>query len=359
MNMKVLHVAETIKGGVASVLNQLISSQNEIEICCILPDSQADEIYNNKKILLKQFQRSGRNIKSLLALANVFRVTLKEFKPDIIHLHSSFAGVICRFLLFFMPLDKKTKVIYCPHAFSFLMNVSSFKKYVYSFIERLLSLNTDAIICTSNYERNMAIQYGLKKDKLFVVYNGIQEPIVNIDDDMNPFDSHKINILYVGRFDYQKGIDILFDIINAAGTKYHFTLVGDTVHDSFNRPELASVTYTGWLNSKQLAKYYKYADVTIMPSRWESFGLVAAESNSYGTPVIASNSSSLPEVVVDGATGYLFDLNDFQKALDILNIKTKEDWNSMKEKCLSNYIEKFKSSDMISNVERLYKKIKQ
>ncbi|HBT4666911.1 TPA: glycosyltransferase family 1 protein, partial [Klebsiella pneumoniae] len=82
MNMKVLHVAETIKGGVASVLNQLISSQNEIEICCILPDSQADEIYNNKKILLKQFQRSGRNIKSLLALANVFRVTLKEFKPD-------------------------------------------------------------------------------------------------------------------------------------------------------------------------------------------------------------------------------------------------------------------------------------
>lgn len=38
-----------------------------------------------------------------------------------------------------------------------------------------------------------------------MVYNGIQEPIVNIDDDMNPFDSHKINILYVGRFDYQKG----------------------------------------------------------------------------------------------------------------------------------------------------------
>lgn len=49
MNMKVLHVAETIKGGVASVLNQLIATQNGIEICCILPDSQADEIFNKKK----------------------------------------------------------------------------------------------------------------------------------------------------------------------------------------------------------------------------------------------------------------------------------------------------------------------
>ena len=57
MNMKVLHALETIKGGVASVLNQLISTQNEIEICCILPDSQTDEILI-KKILLKEFQRS-------------------------------------------------------------------------------------------------------------------------------------------------------------------------------------------------------------------------------------------------------------------------------------------------------------
>ena len=61
-----------------------------------------------------------------------------------------------------------------------------------------------------------------------------KEPSLNITDDLNPFDSNKNKyILYVGRFDCQKGIDILFDIINAAGTKYHFTLVGDTVHDSF------------------------------------------------------------------------------------------------------------------------------
>ena len=62
-----------------------------------------------------------------------------------------------------------------------------------------------------------------------------------------------------------------------------------------------------------------------MPSRWESFSFSSCKN-----PIVMEHllshriPSSLPEVVVDGATGYLFDLDNIQKALDLLNIKTKK-----------------------------------
>jgi D-inositol-3-phosphate glycosyltransferase len=54
-----------------------------------------------------------------------------------------------------------------------------------------------------------------------------------------------------------------------------------------------------------LPLYYAAADITVMPSHYESFGLVAVESMASGTPVIASNVGGLSYTVVDGETGYL------------------------------------------------------
>ena len=54
--------------------------------------------------------------------------------------------------------------------------------------------------------------------------------------------------------------------------------------------------------------HFSNADLLIMPSRWEAFGLVAVEAQSYGLPVLASRCASLPEVVLDGKSGLLFDV---------------------------------------------------
>ncbi|HHT5702489.1 TPA: glycosyltransferase [Raoultella planticola] len=351
---KILHVAETIKGGVASVLKQLVKDNQDFDTLCIVPDSQIIEMKDISRVKLRVFNRTGRNIKSFISLLRTFIEVVRIYKPDVIHIHSSFAGFICRAALMMMPVSKNTKVIYCPHAFSFLMNVSEKKKKVYSFIERILSCNTDAIICTSEYEKKVAIQYGLNESKLFVIYNGILEPIITSEKEFIPYDINKINVLFVGRFDYQKGIDILFKIINSVGPEFHFTLVGECVQDDFVKTELPMVTYTGWVSSKELAVYYRYADVTLMPSRWESFGLVAAESNSYGTPVLASNASSLPEIIINNETGYLFNINDSNEASVILKGKTKNEWAALKESCYLNYKQKFKSEEMVEKVSELY-----
>ena len=134
---------------------------------------------------------------------------IDTIQPDIIHIHSTFAGFFTRLPLFVSK--KKAKVIYCPHGWSFLMDVSNWKKKLYFFIEKVLSYKTDVIINISKYEYQESINSGLPKSKSTMIYNGVERssPLKNIDLHL---DSNKINLLFVGRFDMQKGIDILFDI---------------------------------------------------------------------------------------------------------------------------------------------------
>ncbi|HDZ2617192.1 TPA: glycosyltransferase family 1 protein, partial [Klebsiella pneumoniae] len=95
--MNVIHIAETVKGGVATVINNL-TENNEIDSHVICPESQSKEIYCAQKTL---FSRTGRNISSLSSLFLVIIKTLKYNKFDVIHLHSSFAGFIVRALFAF------------------------------------------------------------------------------------------------------------------------------------------------------------------------------------------------------------------------------------------------------------------
>ncbi|MDM7439665.1 glycosyltransferase, partial [Klebsiella pneumoniae] len=144
--MNVIHIAETVKGGVATVINNL-TENNEIDSHVICPESQSKEIYCAQKTL---FSRTGRNISSLSSLFLVIIKTLKYNKFDVIHLHSSFAGFIVRALFAFKLINKKKyKVIYTPHCFSFIMDTKKWKKKAYIYIERILAKQTDCIIANS------------------------------------------------------------------------------------------------------------------------------------------------------------------------------------------------------------------
>ncbi|WP_413729804.1 glycosyltransferase [Sodalis sp. RH22] len=155
--MKVLHAAETIKGGVATVLSQLVISQLEwqevSDLKCLIPDLQSDELQGINKKYIITFRREKRNLFSLIAFLYSFSKTVYKFKPDIIHLHSTFAGILGRVVLFFLLPFFRPKIVYCPHAFSFLMTTSKAKKNIYIFAERMLQPMTDVYICVSNFEK--------------------------------------------------------------------------------------------------------------------------------------------------------------------------------------------------------------
>lgn len=214
--MRILHVAETIKGGVATVLRQISVDQSQDhyveKVVCIVPDTQVGELVPLGKKHVDTFIRTGRNVKSFLRLTIKIILNVYKLRPDIVHLHSTFAGVIGRVVLLLMYPLRRPKVVYCPHAFSFLMQGDSKYSRYFSNVEKLLLPMTDAVICVSQFEKDKAVELGFDSKKLHVVYNGVPEVNSVIAKQPNPYQEDKTNLLFVGRFDFQKGFDI-FDKI--------------------------------------------------------------------------------------------------------------------------------------------------
>ncbi|HEF4758135.1 TPA: glycosyltransferase family 4 protein [Pseudomonas putida] len=317
---KILHVAETIKGGVATVIRTISTSPEDeaanYELVYLVPLDQKKELHGVDEQQVRTFERTGRNVASLLRFAwQLARVMLKE-KPDVVHLHSTFSGVIGRSVCLVLRPWRSPKIVYCPHAFSFLMESSPTKQKVYSLIERVLQKVTDVIICVSQYELDKAAAFGIQRKRMRLIYNGIHHK----DDERKPQDPEPIHLLFVGRLDYQKGFDVLLKAYaEVQRSDLKLTVVGSAVNeDTVECPPMDGVEYLPWVTPAEVHALYQKADALIVPSRWEGFAMVPLEGMAMGLPVIASDCTSLPELVTHGVTGYVFPTGDHQALADRL-----------------------------------------
>ena len=123
-------------------------------------------------------------------------------------------------------------------------------------------------------------------------------------------------LLAVGRLERLKGLDILLGALAQLDEpRPQLLIVGGSPESEAYRAELealavdlgiaSDVSFVGPVPHDRLPAYYNAADVTVVPSYYESFGLVAVESMACGTPVIASRVGGLVSTVTDGVNGYL------------------------------------------------------
>ena len=128
-------------------------------------------------------------------------------------------------------------------------------------------------------------------------------------------DNEKI-ILYIGRLVYEKGVQHLISSMPKILANYHdakLIIAGkggmlEELRAQANNMGLSNKVYfTGYLNSKQVQKMYKCADVAVFPSTYEPFGIVALEAMLAGVPTVVSDVGGLNEIVehrVDGMKSY-------------------------------------------------------
>ncbi len=350
---RILHISEFTKGGIETHLNEVLkyqSDNHDIYLITSEQDANLDSFsISPDRLHLYPYKRSPKYF--LKAMQSIHRM-IKEVNPDIVHVHGTFAGFFLRTL--FLLKRKRPIVIYCAHGWAFLMDIQPWKRRVFAGIEKLLSLRTDYIINISQHEYQMSMNYGLSAKKSVVVYNGVSDaPISN----RLPFDVNKdkINLLYVGRFDRQKGFDLLLEVFNehlfADVTLY---LVGDTVLKEFEYDYPSNAVKMGWVDNSEIDRYIRACDAVIVPSRWEGFGIVAIEALRNKKPVIASNRGALPEIIQHGVNGYIFDFDNKEELVNIIQGLSKNKLEMMGETGERIFYEKFHSDKMNKKIERLY-----
>lgn len=205
--------------------------------------------------------------------------------------------------------------------------------YVYE-LEKYVIENADGIMAISQAVADtIANDYGVDwaslESPLRVIPLGVESNIALVDGKASKGNKKKgeVELLYVGRFERRKGIDVLLGAIPALLKEYPYLslrLIGNSdVYDplgvnfweEFKKKHKSDEWFSrirkdGYVTDKELADAYAQCDIFVAPSRYESFGLIFIEAMSHGKPVVGSRVGGIPETVEDGVTGLLFESGD-------------------------------------------------
>jgi glycosyltransferase involved in cell wall biosynthesis len=196
------------------------------------------------------------------------------------------------------------------------------RHFLRNLIERLTLWRYDLITTPSDYSRRHLIErYGLR-NRVEVLYPGVNAAYgpSPADPDLRARFGGKQVLLFVGVLVARKNVSFLLRVFRRLRTQRREDLVlvlvgdgpvGQTLRNEAAQMDLsASVIFAGRIGEREKMDYYRLCDVFVFPSLVEGFGMAPAEAMAFGKPVVASNTSSIPEVIEDGQTGFLADPTD-------------------------------------------------
>ncbi|WP_294534524.1 glycosyltransferase [uncultured Rhodoblastus sp.] len=249
-------------------------------------------------------------------------------------------------------------------------------------LERELFLFSDAIYANSlDVVSTIQSHYNITFDTLGVVPHGLRDRLSNAGGGGKPVfraeaPGDRLRILFVGRLETRKGIDVVLAAMprifaSLPETEFWFvgqdhteTIDGESTIDGFRRknaaqPWLDRVNFFGRTEKEFLDEFYSQCDLVVMPSRYESFGLVLLEAMMHGLPVIAARAGGMKEVVADGETGLLTPPGDADAFADaVITLGSDAQWRRrLGANGRARYEEKFTAAIMAEQSVALYRRI--
>jgi len=280
-----------------------------------------------KAIPLPSLVRSIHPIKDFQALRALMWLIFKE-KPDIVHTHSSKAGILGRVAakITFVP-----NIIHTPHGHVFYGHFAPFASKMFLWIEKLFSRFTDRIVALTDGEKNDYEKLSVcPSEKLLKIHSGVDvaqymQPNGNMVEKKRSLglDQNEAVIGFVGWLLPIKGPNYLLKAMDYVWHEHPETsliLVGkgdldvDLRAEALRKNANGKVKFLGW--REDVDEIMPVFDMLVLPSLNEGMGRVLVEAMAAGKPVVASRVGGIPDLVRHGETGYLVPPADVEALAD-------------------------------------------
>lgn len=324
--------------------------------------------YFDSRIHLIKVNNLTRRINAVSDLKAFFEIKeiAKYVKPDIIHLHSSKAGVLGRWAF----NGHRIPLFYTPHGYSFLMNHYSFQKRVlFRFLEKISAKRYCTTISCSEGEHQETLHL---TNRAVYVNNGVnieqlRALVKECHTDISP--EHKFTVFTLGRICNQKN-PYLFNRIAEDMPDIDFLWIGDG--DLKNVLTASNIEITGWTDRRTALKRSLMADIFFLPSLWEGLPLSLLEAMYLEKLCVVSNVIGNRDVIHNEENGFVCNtLEEYkrviQEAKEVLETgsahgtikdnKKSERIKLMIAKGKADIQKKYNTRVMAKEYERIYKKV--
>jgi glycogen(starch) synthase len=187
-------------------------------------------------------------------------------------------------------------------------------------VEWWLTYESRRTITCSQYMRDQCRRiFELPSEKIDVIPNGVDLQTFTAPDGVDEFRSRLVRdgeklIFFAGRLEFEKGVQTVLEalprVLDTVPARFVVAGIGtheEELRDHVTRAGLDDhVEFLGFVPDARLRMYYAAADLAVVPSLYEPFGMVALETMASGTPCIAADTGGLRELVVHEATGLRF-----------------------------------------------------
>jgi glycosyltransferase involved in cell wall biosynthesis len=294
-------------------------------------------------------------IKDVLAINEVTHI-VREFKPDIIHAHSSKAGIVARVA----AKITRTPCVFTAHGWGFTEGVFSIKRAAALVAEKLVASYTQRIICVSEYDRQLALKCRVGNDKsLVTIHNGIRD-----DQKQCSYGEHELTrVVMVARFSRQKDQQSLIRAVALMNVPVDLWFVGDgeLLEQAKDCAQACNINdrvrFLGDRND--VPDILAACDIFVLSSWYEGLPYSILEAMRAGLPTIVSNVGGTSEALIDGETGFLIpagDVSVLSNRIEYL-VKHPDQRKKMGQEARKIFLEKFLLKTMLDSTFQVYDEV--
>jgi len=308
-------------GGVAVLISELVTGMDSenFEVHLIAGACSPDEEdyllargIDLKQILIPSMQRSLRPFKDLEAFLRLTK-ELKRLRPDIVHTHTSKAGLLGRVAA--RIATPKAKVIHTFHGHLLHGYFSDTATHIVKLSERALAKISDILISMGNEVKANLLDAGIGNPRqIQVAFPGVREKKPSFTNqyamEFKNQNSQNVIFTFVGRLSPIKRCDRIVETaikVSNLVPAPHFLVIGDgELRQSLETQAIGlPITFLGWESHTE--DWLAISDAAILLSDNEAVPLAMIEAGLAGLPVIATNVGSISDVVENGINGFLVD----------------------------------------------------